>query len=126
MPRRALLVWGCALAVVALVLWLPWATKERVVVAATPVPPPLFGITPAPLKGGSTACMQQVTFSPETQIVEIGVTTGGKPGPPLAITASAHGYRASARIGAGYQDDPAVRFPLRAPSGAVIGQLCIR
>ncbi|HVI36134.1 MAG TPA: hypothetical protein VM684_07885 [Gaiellales bacterium] len=114
------------LAIVAAALWLPWATKERVVVAATPVPPPLFGITPAPLKGGSTACMQQVTFSPETQIGEIGVATGGKPGPPLTITASAHGYHASARIGAGYQDDPAVRFPLLAPGGAVIGQLCIR
>src|SRR3954471_19695658 len=115
MPRRALLVWGCALAIVAGALWLPWATEERVVVAATPVPPPLFSITPAPLKGGSTACLQQVTFSPETQIGEIGVTTGGKPGPPLAITASARGYRASVRIGAGYRDDPAVRFPLRAP-----------
>jgi hypothetical protein len=126
MPRRALIAWGCALAVLGAVLWLPWATKERTVVAATPVPPPLFGITPAPLKGGSTACMQQVTFSPETQIGEIGVATGGKPGPPLAITASARDYRSTARVGPGYRDDPSLRFQLAAPGGPVIGRLCIR
>src|SRR5215212_10406000 len=98
MRRRTLLIWACAFAVIGAVLWLPWMTKERTVVAATPVPPPLFGITPAPLKGGSTACLQDVTFSPETQVAEIGVATGGKAGPPLEITAAAPGYNATARI----------------------------
>jgi hypothetical protein len=126
MARRWTLAALALLAVIAAVLWIPWAVKDRVVIAATPVPPPIFSITPAPLKGGSTACMQQVTFTPQTQIAEIGLTTGGKPGPPLAITATAPGYRATAKIAAGYHDDPAARFQITAPPRDVIGQLCIK
>lgn len=110
-------------AILAAILWIPWATKERVVVS-TPVPPPIFGVTPAPLKGGSTACQQNVTFTPHTDIGEIGLTTGGKPGPPLAITANARGYHVKSKIQGGYHDDPAARFSLAAPPGPVIGSIC--
>lgn len=111
-------------ALIAAVLWIPWATEARVVTAATPVPPPLFGVTPIPLKGGSTACLTTVTFDRHTQIGEIGVATGGKPSPPLVITASAPGYRATTRI-AGYAEGHSVRFTIATPSRSVIGKLCI-
>jgi hypothetical protein len=125
MAKRALFGALAAFAVVAAALWIPWAMKDRVVVS-TPVPPPLFSITPAPVKAGSTACMQEVTFTPHTEIGEIGVATGGKPGPPLDITASAPGYKAGAKIAGGYGDDPSARFTIAAPPGDVIGKLCIR
>lgn len=113
-----------AFALVAAILWIPWAVKERVVVSS-PVPPPLFSISPAPVKAGSTACLQEVTFTPDTEIGEIGVATGGKPGPQLDITARARGYRAGAKIAGGYGNDSSARFTLAAPPGAVIGELCI-
>jgi hypothetical protein len=124
MAKRPLLIALGVFVVVAAILWIPWATKDRVV-GSTPVPPPLFGITPVPLKGGSTACLDNVTFSPQTDIGEIGVTTKGKPGPRLDITASAPGYHVTSQISAGYSTDPAARFPIASPPGAVIGKLCI-
>jgi hypothetical protein len=124
---RRILAAGLALFVIAgAILWIPWATEKRGVVASTAVAPPLFGITPAPLAPGHTACLKQVTLDPLSQIGEIGVTTGGKPGPPLEITASGPGYRATSRVPAGYTDTAALHFPLTPPRRAVIGQLCIR
>jgi hypothetical protein len=124
--RRVMLIALAAFVVVAAVLWIPWATKSRVVIASTPVPAPLFGITPAPLAGGATACMQGVTFDPQTEIGEIGFNTKGKPGPRLAITASAPGYRATSQIRAGDVNNPSARFEIAAPTKSVIGKLCIR
>jgi hypothetical protein len=122
-------VFGIGLAifvVVGAILWIPWATQKRQVIASTPVPPALFGITPAPLKPGSNACMSLVTFDPDTQVGEIGADPGKKPGPPLAIVATAPGYRATARIPGGYKYSPALQFNLTPPKRSVIGQLCVR
>jgi hypothetical protein len=124
--RRALLIGVLAFVAVAAVLWVPWATKTRVVIASTPVPPPLFGFTPAPLEGGQTGCIQTVTFSPQTQIGEMAIATKGGPGPALDITAKAPGYSAKAQIPAGYVVNDGARFNLTAPSKEVIGDLCIR
>jgi hypothetical protein len=126
MHRRVLAAGLGLFVIAAAILWIPWATEKRGVVASTAVSPPLFGITPAPLAPGHTACMNQVTLDPLTQIGEIGVTTGGKPGPPLEIAASAPGYRAISRVRAGYTDTAALQFTLTPPRRAVIGQLCIR
>src|SRR4051795_7611837 len=126
MARRRMLGPLAVFAVIAAILWIPWATKERVVIAPTPVAAPLFGITPIPLKGGATACQQNVTFDPQTQIAEIGVMTPGRPGPPLAVTARATGYHVTATVPGGYRDDPALRFTIAAPPGPVIGTLCMK
>jgi hypothetical protein len=124
---RRIFAGGLALfAIAAAVLFIPWSTEKRTVVASTQVPPALFGITPAPLKPGQNACMQQVTFDPLSQMGQIGVATGGKPGPPLAITATAPGYRATSQIAPGYTDAQALYFNLAPPRKPVMGQLCIR
>src|ERR1700741_3657628 len=99
--RRVVLIALAAFVLIAAVLWIPWATKDRVVTAATPVPPALFGYTPAPLKAGQTGCIQTVTFDSQTQIGEIALATNGKPGPALAITAKAPGgYSATSHVAA--------------------------
>lgn len=126
MDKRILAGGLILFAIAAAILFVPWATEKRPVVASTAVPPALFGITPAPLKPGQKACMSQVTFDPQSQVGQIGVATGRKPGPPLAITASASGYHATARIGPGYTDTQALGFNLTPPSKAIIGELCIR
>ena len=115
-----------AFAVLAAILWIPWATTERPIIASTPVPPPQFGVSPAPVRGGGTACQRNVTFYSRTKVAEIGVLTGGRPGPPLEITASAPGYRQRVLVPGGYRDDQALRFHLRPPSHSALGQLCIR
>lgn len=127
MGRRVAIGALAALAVIGAILWIPWATKERVVVASTPVPPALFSITPSALAPGSTACMSGVTFTPATQIAEIGLNTGGKPGPPLDITATGpDGYLATTRINGGYPTDASAQFTIQAPKRPQIGTLCIR
>jgi hypothetical protein len=115
-----------AFAVLAAILWIPWATEKRAIVASTPVPPPVFGITPVPVKAGSTACLQNVTFYSRTRIGELSVTNTRGGGSPLAITATAPGYRSTARVPGGYDPDGAIRFGLARPSKSVLGQLCIR
>ena len=126
MRRRNLLIAIAAFVALAAVLWVPWATKKRGVVASTPVPAALFGVTPAPLKPGQKACMDQVTFDQRSQVAEIGVATGGKPGPPLDVVVSGAGYRSTARVPAGYTDTQSLRFDMKPPPKAVIGQMCIR
>src|SRR4051812_39057949 len=125
MAKRVIAGTLAAFAIIAAIFWIPWATKERVVVT-TPVPPPIFGITPAPVKPGGTACLQNVTFTPDTQVGEIGLTTGAKPGPSLAIAANAPGYHVKSRIAGGYHDDPAARFSIATPPGPVIGTICFK
>jgi hypothetical protein len=126
MRRRPALIALAAFVVIAAILWVPWATTKRTVVASTPVPPALFGVTPAPLKPGQNACMSQVTLDPMSQVAEIGVNTSGKPGPPLDVVASGPGYRATARVPAGYTDTPALHFDMTPPRHALVGQICIR
>lgn len=126
MRRRGVLIGIAAFLGLAAILWLPWATRKRPVVASTPVPPALFSITPAPLRPGQTACMMQVTLDPLSQVAEIGVTTNKKPGPPLDVVASGPGYRATTRVPGGYTDSPATYFDLKPPKKALIGQICIR
>jgi hypothetical protein len=128
MPRRATFAALGIVALLAAFLWIPWATEKRVVVASTPVPPALFSVTPIPLGPGQSACMNQVTLDPNSQIVEIGVDTGGKPGPPLDVAATGRGYRATTRVPGGYTDTngPALQFGLEPPRRALLARLCIR
>src|SRR4051812_41618509 len=115
MAKRVLVGSLAVFALVAAVLWVPWATEKRTVAASTPVPPPLYGITRAPLGPGQRACMKQVTLDPLSQVGQIGADTGGKPGPALDIAASGPGYWARARVPAGYRDTAALRFRITPP-----------
>src|SRR4051794_27813173 len=110
MRRRSWLIAIGVFVALGAVLWLPWATEKRAVVASTPVPPALFGVTPAPVKAGQTACMDQVTLDPRSRVAEIGVATGNKPGPPLEVVATGPGYRSTARVPQGYTDTASLRF----------------
>jgi len=126
MRRRSVLIAIGAFVALAAIFWLPWATKKRPVVASIPVPPAQFTVTPAPLKPGQTACMTQVTLDPLSQVAEIGVNTGKRPGPPLDVVATGTGYRATTHVPGGYTDTPALRFFLTPPKHALLGRICIR
>src|SRR4051794_187449 len=127
MPRRALILCLAAFAIAAAILWLPWATAKRTVVASTPVPPALFAVTPAPLPPGSSACMEQVTLDSKSQVAEIGVNTGTGKGPPLEVTTSGPGgYSAKTRVPGGYTSTPALLFKLTPPQHELLGKICFR
>lgn len=126
MDKRVVAVGLALFGVTGAMLWIPWATKNRTVIASTPVPAALFGITPVKLGPGREACLLQVTFTPQSQVGEIGVSTAGRAGPPLRISASAPDYRTRARIPGGYRTTPALRFALGAPMHPALGKLCIR
>jgi hypothetical protein len=126
MPRRGLTLCLAVFAITAAILWLPWATQKRTVVASTPVPPALFSVTPAPLPPGSSACMDQVTMDSRSQVVETGVNAGSGKGPPLEVTTSGPGYRATTRVPGGYASTPALTFRITPPDHELLGRICFR
>jgi hypothetical protein len=126
MPKRVFIAGLAAFAIIGAILWVPWGTEKRTLPSSTAVPPALFGITPAPLGAGQTACLEQVTMDKLSQVGQIGAQTGGKPGPRLSITATGPGYRATSKVDRGYTDDAAIQFALTPPPEALIGKLCIR
>jgi hypothetical protein len=128
MAKRAALAGLVAFALVAAVLWIPWLVEKRGVIDSTPVPRPIFGVTPVALAPASEACLNQVTLGPGSQVGELGVETGGRPGPELVVTASSEvgSYRHRVTIPAGYDDDPSLRFQLVPPRETLIGKVCIR
>lgn len=113
-------------ALVAAIVWVPWFTEKRTVIAATPVTPPLFGVTPVPLGPGKAACLDELTLAPEMEIGQIGVRTDAGPGPALEVTVEGDGYRDTTRIPGGYEPTQALQFRLEPPAAALIGRLCVR
>src|SRR3954471_10767345 len=99
--RLGVLIAAVAMAVIAaFVLVEPWLTKEREVAASVVQPSPLFSTPVVPVKGGRVACITEATITPRSGVARIRVGTRRKAAVPLAMTASAPGYRATSRIGA--------------------------
>jgi hypothetical protein len=126
MAKRVLIGSLGAFLLLGAILWIPWATEKRGYIASTPVPPPLFGVTPATLGPGQNACLTQVTLDAHSQIGQIGASTPrNKPGPPLQVTASAPGYYASTRISGGYSETAALQFRLTPPAKPLLATVCV-
>ena len=71
--------------------------------------------------------MDNVTFSRDSQIAHFGVVDpAGKPGQPLALSASGPGYGFKTHLRGGYPGNGPVLVPLEAPDHSLLGNLCIR
>src|SRR5689334_20624421 len=127
--RRRVVVGAGVVLLVALLLirGIPYLAQQREVIAATPTPNAIGAITPVPLAARSTACMTQVTFSPQAQVARL-VTAGtaGQKVSPLIFTAEGPGYRTTSRLPATYPSAGTVEVPIRPAKHPVIGQLCVR
>jgi hypothetical protein len=125
---RTLAVLGAGLVLlIAFFAWfLPYLTRERENVAGVPVPPPLIAQTPVQMVPGSEACLSEVAFDPEAELVELSALTAPRPRPPLQIVAEAPGYRETATAPGGYEPLTALYAPIDPPKRSVVGTLCIR
>jgi hypothetical protein len=116
------------LALVVLAGFLPWLLRERPAVSSTPIVRPPAVVAELQLRPGSRACVSEVLFTPEAEEVKVQVTRARRDaGPPLAVAASAAGYRARAVAPGGYgpRQDLEVALP---PAGRQVdgGRLCLR
>ena len=123
---RRFVVFLVVFTVVAAVFFGPFLVRNRFLVANTPVPPPGTSVTPVVLEPGSRACAEQVTFDERGDLVQLVPLQEGRPGPPLALTLDAPGYRARATVPGGYRGNAPVRVRIDPPAKAVIGTLCVR
>jgi hypothetical protein len=74
---------------------------------------------------GSEACLSEVAFDPEAELVELSALTAPRPRPPLQIVAEAPGYRETATAPGGYEPLTALYAPIDPPKRSVVGTLCI-
>lgn len=61
MARRLVLIAGALVAVLGVVLAAAWVTKDREFTASVPQPPPLQRVALLDLRGGQTACIEDIT-----------------------------------------------------------------
>lgn len=132
--RRPRLATACALLMALLLvagglIWYrPVLTTPRQNMAEVPAPPALFAATQYALPGHKRACMDNVTVTPQSQVVEFQLfparsAKGG--GPPVAFSVQGPGYQATSFLHGGYPGGIAL-LPLSPPKHALIATACIR
>ena len=125
---RTLAGLGAALGLlIACVAWFePYLTLERENVAGVPVPPPFVAQVPVRMDPGSEACLSDVAFDTDAELVELQALTTPRPRPPLDIVAQAPGYRETATIPGGREPLTALYGRVDPPTRSTVGTLCIR
>lgn len=108
---------------------MPFLDRARPAVYATPTVQPTDPTTLAPIavKGGQSACADQIPWGPDARYVQLTLTGGSKwPTSPLRIVATGPGYRATARLPEGTAGDVQQTVAIT-PARAEIpdGTLCV-
>jgi hypothetical protein len=105
----------------------PYATRDRDVIASTPATAGVFmPLVPIEVKPGDELCLVNFPLDSESKLARLRASTFGKPGAPLAVSASApNGYRFDGRHPGGYRDGP-LELAIRPPAKSVDGQICLR
>ena len=85
----------------------PFLDRERPAISATPTVQPTDPTTLAPIavKGGQSACADQIPWGPDARYVQFTVTGSKWPPSPVRIVATGPGYRAVARLPEGAAGD---------------------
>ena len=105
----------------------PFLSRDRTLFVATPTPPAPYLVEPVRLEPGQRACLDSVAFDSDTEVaVFTMIATPGRPAPPLEVTASGRGYRASSPAPGGYAGTRILNVPLEPPKKSVLGDFCIR
>lgn len=126
MRRRALVVTGAVAAVLVAVLAGPFLAGDRVLPAAVPQPPPLYGTALVPLEPGARACIRDATVDEHSELAQIKVGTRGRAAVPLSVTMTARGFRRELRRPADYRDNEVLALPLRPPAEPLAAIVCVR
>ena len=112
---------------IALTAWfVPYLTRERQDVAGVPVPPPFLAQAPVEIDPGSEACLSDVAFGTDAELVELTTFKVPRPRPPMDIVARAPGYRETAVLTGGTEPLTGLYAGIDPPERSAVGTLCIR
>lgn len=117
---------GVGLLIACLAWFVPYLTRERSDVAGVPVPTPLIAQAPVKMASGSEACLSDVAFDTDAELVELMALGPPRPRPPMEVVARAPGYRASALVTGGREPPTWLYASIDPPSRSVVGTVCIR
>lgn len=134
MARRpatlALALFAAVIALGAGAKLIPALLDDTTATSSTPVRRELAGDYVFALASMQRACLDAVPFDRDSAVAQIGVRRVRSPGAALAVTATAPGYRAAARIRLAPHATrvyrPEVSIPLTPPEGSVVGSLCLQ
>jgi hypothetical protein len=125
MPWRLAALAPLVVAVAAIVWFLPFLTRDREQIVATPQPPPLFIATPIQLLLGGTACAYPVHIDATTDVARLRAARySDAEAAHLTVTVAGPGYRATARF-RDYADGSALNVPLLDPPRPLNAKLCV-
>ena len=126
--RRTLAALGVGLGLIlACIAWfVPYLTRERVNVAGTPVPPPFLTQAAVRTDPGSEACLSDVAFDTDADLVEFSTLTPPRRRTRLKIVARAPGYQETQTIRGPFEPGTPLYARIDPPQRSAIGTLCIR
>jgi len=114
------------IAIGALIFWRPFLTRSSQPVTEVPAPSALFVLSEFPVPAGQQACEDSVTVTSDSRLVTFQLRPA-KPtptgGPPVGLTLSGPGYRASAVVPGGYPGG-SVTLPITPPPRDLIATAC--
>jgi hypothetical protein len=116
---------GLGLLIACLAWFVPYLTRERENVSSVPVPPPFVAQVPVRVDPGSEACLSDVAFDTDAELVELVALTAPRPRPPLEIVARGPGYREPATVPGANEPLTGLYARIDPPERSVIGTLCI-
>ena len=125
--RRAALI-AFAIGVLLLGGWVvvPLLVHKRQFPAQVMVPWPGLGGPVDKLAPNSKICIAGVTAERHAGVAQLVVTPYRKSGPPLVLTLTGPGYRAQARLAAGYKAPAIHKLPVAAPPRDTFVTACVR
>jgi hypothetical protein len=111
----------------AAVLWAPYLLRARPVITSTPSPGPTYSRLDVPLRPGSEACVDHVSFVKTTGQLEVYVSSRQPGNARLDMEARAPGYiaRGSVTVPTAIKAAPA-RAAIAPPPRTVRGTVCVR
>jgi hypothetical protein len=125
-PWRVALLAPLLVTLVAGAFFVPFLSREREVLVATPQPPPLFEATTIELEAhGGSACAAPIPLQRDTDVARVTAGRSRAAGlTPLRVVVHAPGYSAE-RTFSMYRNGQALDVPLPDPPRPVDAELCV-
>jgi hypothetical protein len=124
--RRFLIAAATVLVIGVLLTFVPFLTRERTVVTATPVPDPVSALESLKLKAHARLCVDSIPFTPDASRVRmlIGQLSGAPQ--PLTVRVRAAGLDETRRIAPAYAASAPILVDFTPVQRASFGTVCLR
>jgi hypothetical protein len=116
---------GLGLLIACLAWFVPYLTRERQELAGVPVPTPVIAQAPVKMAPGSEACLSDVAFDTDAELVELMALAPPRELPPIEVVVRAPDYRQAAFATGGTEAPTWLYARIDPPSRSVLGTLCI-